>query len=107
MELKKQGESKMDLEKAKLNPAAVFKPLKKSFQAKNCRANKNLKSFGDGNQDGMSMEVGEEEGMPGPQPKLLQRFATLCSPRLLAGYRALEPQQSDYFGPCDERPSKR
>ena len=62
----------MDLEKAKLNPAAVFKSPQEVVSSQEWSREQKLEILRRWEQDAMSMEVAEEEGMPGPQPKLLQ-----------------------------------
>ena len=62
----------MDLEKAKLNPAAVFKTPQELVSSQELSREQKLEILRRWEQDAMSMEVAEEEGMPGPQPKLLQ-----------------------------------
>ena len=62
----------MDLEKAKLNPAAVFKTPQELVSSQELSREQKLEILRRWEEDAMSMEVAEEEGMPGPQPKLLQ-----------------------------------
>jgi hypothetical protein len=62
----------MDLEKAKLNPAAVFKTPQEIVSSQELSREQKLEILRRWEQDAMSMEVEEEEGMPGPQLKLLQ-----------------------------------
>ena len=62
----------MDLEKAKLNPAAVFKTPQEIVSRQELSREQKLEILRRWEQDAMLMEVAEEEGMPGPQPKLLQ-----------------------------------
>ncbi len=62
----------MDFEKAKLNPAAVFKTPEEIVSSQELSRKQKLEILRRWEQDAMSMEVAEEEGMPGPQPKLLQ-----------------------------------
>ena len=62
----------MDLEKAKLNPAAVFKTPQEIVSSQELSRKQKLEILRRWEQDAMSMEVAEEEGMPGPQLKLLQ-----------------------------------
>jgi hypothetical protein len=62
----------MDLEKAKLNPTAVFKTPQEIVSSQELSREQKLEILRRWEQEAMSMEVGEEEGMPGPQPKLLQ-----------------------------------
>jgi hypothetical protein len=62
----------MDLEKAKLNPAAVFKTPQEIVSSQELSRERKLEILRRWEQDTMSMEVAEEEGMPGPQLKLLQ-----------------------------------
>ena len=62
----------MDLEKAKLNPAAVFKTPQEIVSSQEMSREQKLEILRRWEQEAMSMEVAEEEGMPGPHPKLLQ-----------------------------------
>ena len=62
----------MDLEKAKLNPAAVFKSPQEVVSSQELSREQKIEILRRWEQDAMSMEVAEEEGMPGAQPKLLQ-----------------------------------
>ena len=62
----------MDLEKAKLNPAAVYKTPQEIVSSQELSREQKLEILRRWEQDAMSMEVAEEEGMPGPQLKLLQ-----------------------------------
>ena len=62
----------MDLEKAKLNPAAVYKTPQEIVSSQELSRKQKLEILRRWEQDAMSMEVAEEEGMPGSQPKLLQ-----------------------------------
>jgi hypothetical protein len=88
---KKKEEAKWISKKQSWIPQPFLRALKKSFQAKNCRSNKKLKSFGDG-------RGGRKHARPATQtvPADSRRSAR---PQLLAGYRALEPQQSLRTGP--------
>jgi hypothetical protein len=62
----------MDLEKAKLNPAASFKSPQEVTSNRELSREQKIEILQRWEQDAMAMEVAEEEGMPGPQPKLLQ-----------------------------------
>jgi len=63
---------KQEKEKAKLNPAAVFKTPQEIVSSQELSRERKLEILRRWEQDAMSMEVAEEEGMPGPQLKLLQ-----------------------------------
>ena len=62
----------MDFEKAKLNPAAGFKSPQDVVSSQTLSRGQKIDILQRWEQDARSMEVAEEEGMPGPQPKLLQ-----------------------------------
>ena len=62
----------MDFEKAKLNPAAVFKNPQEVVSSQDLSREQKIEILQRWEQDARLMEVAEEEGMPGPQPKLLQ-----------------------------------
>ena len=62
----------MDFEKAKLNPAAVFKSPQEVVSIQELSREQKIEILQQWEQDARSMEVAEEESMPGPQPKLLQ-----------------------------------
>ena len=62
----------MDLEKAKLNPAAVFKSPQEVVLSQELSREQKIEIRRQWEQDARLMEVAEEENMPGPQPKLLQ-----------------------------------
>jgi hypothetical protein len=72
MEKKKAGGRKMDFEKAKLNPAAVFKNPQEVVSSQELSREQKIEILQRWEQDARLMEVAEEESMPGPQPKLLQ-----------------------------------
>jgi hypothetical protein len=72
MEKKKERGSKMDFEKAKLNPAAVFKSPQEVVSSQELSREQKIDILRRWEQDARLMEVAEEESMPGPQPKLLQ-----------------------------------
>jgi hypothetical protein len=72
VEKKKERGSKMDFEKAKLDPAAVFKSPQEVFSSQELSLEQKIEILQRWEQDATLMEVAEEEGMPGPQPKLLQ-----------------------------------
>jgi hypothetical protein len=72
MEKKKRRRKQMDFEKAKLNPAAVFKNPKEVVSSQELSREQKIEILGLWEQDARLMEVAEEENMPGPQPKLLQ-----------------------------------
>jgi hypothetical protein len=62
----------MDFEKAKLNPAAVFKSPQEVVSSQELSREQKIEILRQWEQDARLMEVAEEESMPGPQPKLLQ-----------------------------------
>ena len=62
----------MDFEKAKLNPAAVFESPQEVVSSQELSREQKIEILRQWEQDATAMEVAEEEGMPGPQPKLLQ-----------------------------------
>ena len=62
----------MDFEKAKLNPAAVFKSPQEVVSIQELSREQKIEILQQWEQDARLMEVAEEESMPGPQPKLLQ-----------------------------------
>ena len=62
----------MDFEKAKLNPAAVFKSPQEIVSIQELSREQKIEILQQWEQDARLMEVAEEESMPGPQPKLLQ-----------------------------------
>ena len=62
----------MDFEKAKLNAAAVFKSPQEVVATQELSRQQKIEILQRWEQDATAMEVAEEEGMPGPQPKLLQ-----------------------------------
>jgi DNA-directed RNA polymerase alpha subunit len=64
--------SKMDFEKAKLNPAAFFKSPQEVVSSQELLRAQKIEILRRWEQDARSMEVAQEESMPGPQPKLLQ-----------------------------------
>jgi hypothetical protein len=68
----KKEEGKMDLEKAKLNPAAVFNSPQEVVSNRELSREQKIQILQQWEQDARLMEVAEEENMPGPQPKLLQ-----------------------------------
>jgi len=70
--IEKEGGSNMDFEKAKLNPAAVFKSPQEVVSSQELSRQQKIEILQRWEQDATLMEVAEEEGMPGPQPKLLQ-----------------------------------
>jgi hypothetical protein len=72
MEKKKQGGSKMDFEKAKLNPATVFNSPQEVVSSQELSREQKIEILRQWEQDARLMEVAEEENMPGPQAKLLQ-----------------------------------
>jgi hypothetical protein len=90
---KKKEQAKMDFEKEKLNPAALG-PSRSCFNS-NIVARTKIEILRRWEQDATLMEVAEEEGMSGPQPKLLQpssRRSPHAKP--LAEYRTVGSQQS-------------
>jgi len=62
----------MDFEKAKLNPAAVFKSPQEVVSSQELSREQKIEILRQWEQDATLMEVADEEGMTGPQPKLLQ-----------------------------------
>ena len=62
----------MDLEKAKVNPAAGFKSPQEVVSSQTLSREQKIEILRRWEQDARLMEVAEEENMPGPQPKLLQ-----------------------------------
>jgi hypothetical protein len=62
----------MDFEKAKLNPAAVFKSPQEVVSSQELSRDQKIEILQQWEQDARLMEVAEEENMPGPQSKLLQ-----------------------------------
>ena len=72
MEKKKEGGSKMDFEKAKLNPATVFNSPQEVVSNQELSREQKIEILRQWEQDARLMEVAEEENMPGPESKLLQ-----------------------------------
>jgi hypothetical protein len=62
----------MDFEKAKQNPAAVFKNPKEVVSSQELSREQKIEILKRWEQDATAMEVAEEEGMPGQAPRLLQ-----------------------------------
>jgi hypothetical protein len=62
----------MDLEKAKLNPAASFKSPQEVVSSQELSREQKIEILQRWEQDARLMEVAEEESMSGSQPKLLQ-----------------------------------
>src|SRR4029077_20857187 len=62
----------MDFEKAKLNPAAVFKGPEEVVSSQELVREQKIEILRRWEQDARLMEVADEESMPGPQLKLLQ-----------------------------------
>jgi len=62
----------MDIEKAKFNPAAKFKTPQEVVSCQELSREQKIEILQRWEQDATAMEVAEEEGMPGPQAKLLQ-----------------------------------
>ena len=62
----------MDFEKAKLDPAAVFKSPQEVVSSQELSREQKIEILRQWEQDARLMEVAEEESMPSPQPKLLQ-----------------------------------
>jgi hypothetical protein len=62
----------MDIEKAKFNPAARFKNPQEVASCQELSREQKIEILQRWEQDATAMEVAEEEGMPGPQAKLLQ-----------------------------------
>ena len=70
--MEKQGGSKMDFEKAKLNPATVFNSPQEVVSNQELSREQKIEILRQWEQDARLMEVAEEENMPGPESKLLQ-----------------------------------
>lgn len=64
--------NKMDIEKAKFNPAAKFKTPQEVASCLELSREQKIEILQRWEQDATAMEVAEEEGMTGPQTKLLQ-----------------------------------
>jgi hypothetical protein len=62
----------MDFNKAKLNPAAVFKGPQEVVSSQELSREQKIEILRQWEQEATSMEVADEESMTGPQPKLLQ-----------------------------------
>ena len=62
----------MNFEKAKLNPAAVFKSPQEVVSTQELSRQQKIEVLQRWEEDARLMEVADEESMPGPQPKLLQ-----------------------------------
>jgi hypothetical protein len=62
----------MDFEKAKLNPAAVFKSPQEVVSSQQLSREQQIEILRRWEQDARLMKVAEEESMSGPQLKLLQ-----------------------------------
>lgn len=62
----------MDFEKAKLNPATSFKSPQDVVSNQELSRGQKIEILKRWEEDARAMEVAEEEGMPGQQPKLLQ-----------------------------------
>ena len=62
----------MDFEKIKLNPAVTFKNPQEVVSNQELSRDQKIEILQRWEQDATALEVAEEEGMPGPQPKLLQ-----------------------------------
>ena len=62
----------MDFEKAKLNPAASFKSPQEVVSNQELSREQKIDILQRWEEDATALEVAEEEGMSGPQPKLLQ-----------------------------------
>jgi len=62
----------MDIEKAKFNPAAGFKSPQEVAASQELSREQKIEILQRWEQEATAMEVAEEEGMPGPQAKLLQ-----------------------------------
>ena len=62
----------MDFNKAKLNPAAVFKSPQEVVSCQELSREQKIEILRQWEQEATSMEVADEESMTGPQPKLLQ-----------------------------------
>jgi hypothetical protein len=59
----------MDFERAKLNPAAVFKSPQEVVSSQELSREQKIEILRRWEQDARLMEVAEEESMSGPQPK--------------------------------------
>jgi len=62
----------MDFNKAKLNPAAVFKSPQEVVSSQELLREQKIEILRQWEQEATSMEAADEESMTGPQPKLLQ-----------------------------------
>jgi hypothetical protein len=62
----------MDFEKLKLNPAAGFKSPQEVVSSQTLSREQKIEILRRWEQDATLLEVAEEEGMPGSQPKLIQ-----------------------------------
>ena len=62
----------MKFEEAKLNPAANFKSPQEVVSYNEFSRNQKIEILKRWEEDARLMEVADEEGMPGPQTKLLQ-----------------------------------
>ena len=62
----------MNFETAKLNPAATFKTPHEVAANRELSRQQKIEILLRWEHDATALEVAEEEGMPGPQPKLLQ-----------------------------------
>jgi hypothetical protein len=69
----------MDFEKAKLNPAASFKSPQEVVSNQELSREQKIDILQRWEEDATALEVAEEEGMPGPQPKLLQPIRDACT----------------------------
>ena len=85
---------KMDFDKVKLNPAAVFKSPQEVVLSQELSREQKIEILRRWEQDARLMEVADEESMPGPQPTAPADSRRSARPQLLAGYRALGPEQS-------------
>jgi hypothetical protein len=69
---RKRRRKQMDFEKAKLDPAAIFKSPQEVVSNQELSREQKIEILKQWEQDARLMEVAEEENMPGPQPKMLQ-----------------------------------
>jgi hypothetical protein len=70
--IEKEGGNKMDFEKVKLDPAAVFKSPQEVVSSQELSREQKIEILRRWEQDARLLEVADEESMAGPQPKLLQ-----------------------------------
>jgi hypothetical protein len=80
----------MDFEKAKLNPAAVFKSPQEVVSSQELSRKQKIEILRRWEQDATLMEVAEEEGMPARNPNCYSRSVTLCTPSIIG--RIMKPR---------------